>query len=196
MASQDLIASERKGLLDRCVEREPREDISWGPAGNLGWSWETLRTGSFEETKPEAEGVQRPPRDAQARHARPNLHGMCAVTVLSTLAPSFLVEVQLIYNTVPVSAAQQSDSIIHIWIFFFNILFHYGLSQEIRYRSPCYPVGPCLSILNVSLHQLTPNSQSILLLRWPPHPRLSNHKSVLYVWVCFCFVDKFICAIF
>ena len=34
--------------------------------------------------------------------------------------------------------------------FFFYILFHYGLSQEIGYSSLCYTVGPyCLSILNV-----------------------------------------------
>ena len=34
--------------------------------------------------------------------------------------------------------------------YFFNILFHYGLPQEIGYSSLCYTVGPwCLSILNV-----------------------------------------------
>ena len=36
MASQDLIASERKGLLDCCMEHEPWEDISWGPVRKLG----------------------------------------------------------------------------------------------------------------------------------------------------------------
>ena len=33
---------------------------------------------------------------------------------------------------------------------FLNILFHYGLSQEIGYSSLCYTIGPCcLFILNV-----------------------------------------------
>ena len=40
------------------------------------------------------------------------------------------IEVELIYNVVPISAVQQSDSVIHIETFFFYILFHYGLSQQ------------------------------------------------------------------
>ena len=36
---------------------------------------------------------------------------------------------------------------------FFNILFHYGLSQEIGYSSLCYTVGPCcLSILYIKVY--------------------------------------------
>ena len=31
----------------------------------------------------------------------------------------------------------------------FYILFYYGLSQDIRYSSPCYIVRPCLPILNI-----------------------------------------------
>ena len=39
------------------------------------------------------------------------------------------IEVQLIYNVVLISAVQQSDSIIHMYALFFNILLsHYGLS--------------------------------------------------------------------
>ena len=37
------------------------------------------------------------------------------------------IEVELIYNVVLISAVQQSDSVIHIYILF-HILFHYGLS--------------------------------------------------------------------
>ena len=51
------------------------------------------------------------------------------------------------YSIVLISALEQSDSVIHTFVFFY-ILFHYGLSQEIGYSSPCYTVGPCLSILN------------------------------------------------
>ena len=37
--------------------------------------------------------------------------------------------------------------------FFFYILFHYGLSQDIKYCSLCYIVGPCcLSILYIMVY--------------------------------------------
>ena len=44
----------------------------------------------------------------------------------------FSIEVQLINNAVLISAVQQSDSVIHIYILF-PILFHYGLLQEIEW---------------------------------------------------------------
>ena len=66
----------------------------------------------------------------------------------------FFIEVQLIYNVVPVSAIQQTDPVLHIYTFFFNILFHHGLSQETGYSSLCYTVGTCfldiLSFLSIS----------------------------------------------
>ena len=34
-----------------------------------------------------------------------------------------------------ISAIQQDDSVIHIYAFFFVVLFHYGLSQDIEYSS-------------------------------------------------------------
>ena len=53
------------------------------------------------------------------------------------------------YNVVLVSAARQSDSIIHVGILS-HVLFHYGLSQDIEYSSQCYTVGPCcLSTLHI-----------------------------------------------
>ena len=61
---------------------------------------------------------------------------------------SFLIEVSLIYNGMLISAVQRSDSVIHMGTFFFKILFHYGLLQDIEYRFVCCKVGPCwLSIL-------------------------------------------------
>ena len=43
-----------------------------------------------------------------------------------------------------ISAKQQSDSDIYIYIYTFKkILFHYGLSQDTEYSSLCYTVGPC-----------------------------------------------------
>ena len=41
----------------------------------------------------------------------------------------------MIYNVVPVSTVQQNDTVL------FYILFHHGLSQEIRYCSLCPTVG-------------------------------------------------------
>ena len=37
-----------------------------------------------------------------------------------------------------ISAVQQSDSVTHIYTFKKNILFPYGLSQDIEYSSLCY----------------------------------------------------------
>ena len=41
-----------------------------------------------------------------------------------------------------ISVVQQNDSVIHMYILF-HILFHYDLSQDIEYSSPCCIVGPC-----------------------------------------------------
>ena len=62
-----------------------------------------------------------------------------------------VIEVQLIYNVVLISATQKSVTHTHIYIYIlFHIIFHYGLSQDIDYSSQCYTVGPCyLSILYI-----------------------------------------------
>ena len=61
----------------------------------------------------------------------------------------------------------------------FNILFHYGLSQDVGYRSLGYTVRPCcLSVLYIiaSIYWFQIPNPSFL------HPlHFSNHKSVLYV---------------
>ena len=46
----------------------------------------------------------------------------------------FFVEVESIYNVVLISAVQQSDSVMHIYILV-HILFHYGLSLHLAYCS-------------------------------------------------------------
>ena len=44
-----------------------------------------------------------------------------------------------VYNVVLISAVQQSDSVIYVYIYIlFHVLFCYGLSQDIEYTSPCY----------------------------------------------------------
>ena len=70
-----------------------------------------------------------------------------------------------------ISAVQKSDLVIHIYTFFFPILFHCGLFHEIRYSSLCYTVGPCcLSILNVlvCIYQPQTRSPSLSLPPWQP----------------------------
>ena len=60
----------------------------------------------------------------------------------------FLFEYKLIYNVVLVSDVQQSDSLMHIYMYIyipFHILFHYSLAQDTEYSSLCYTVAqyPC-----------------------------------------------------
>ena len=79
---------------------------------------------------------------------------------------------------------------LYIYDILFHILFHYGLSQDVEYSSLCYTGRPCLSVLKMSLHLLTSNSQSI------PPPLLTHFATTSLVSVYFCFVDKFIYVIF
>ena len=63
---------------------------------------------------------------------------------------NFFMEVQLIYNVVLISAVQQSDSVIHIYTFFFKILLSIMVYHSILNIVPCAIVGPCcLSILYI-----------------------------------------------
>ena len=57
-----------------------------------------------------------------------------------TIGTFFSIEVQLIYNVVLVSGVPQSDSVMHIYIFF-QVIFHYRSLQDIEYSSLCYTVN-------------------------------------------------------
>ena len=50
------------------------------------------------------------------------------------------------YSAMLIYTVQQCDSVIHINAFFFHILCHYGLSQNIEYSSLCSTIGPCCSL--------------------------------------------------
>ena len=104
------------------------------------------------------------------------------------------IEVELIY-TVNSCCTAKWLSYTHIYILFFNILFHSGLSQDISYNSLCCRVGPCcLSILHILVYIYQP--------QLPVHPfstptPLVKHKSDLYICEpIFCCEDRFICAVF
>ena len=45
------------------------------------------------------------------------------------------------------------------------------------------------------IQQFASANPTLPVLPSPSHP-VGNHKSVLSVYECFCFVDRFICAIF
>ena len=65
----------------------------------------------------------------------------------------------MIYNVVLISAVQQTDSVLYICVcvyihILFHFLFHYGLSQVIKYSSLCYTVGLCLSTVLTSKTQV------------------------------------------
>ena len=75
-------------------------------------------------------------------------------------------------------------------MFFFYILSHCRLLQNIEYSFLCYTVGPLLIIYFIySNVYFNPN----LIYPFPVLP-FGNHK-FLCLWVYFCFVNKFICII-
>ena len=88
------------------------------------------------------------------------------------------------WRIVDLQCCAESDSVLHLYAFFLYIFFffHDGLSQEIGYSSLCYTVAPCLSILNVV----------VCIYPIHPSPSLLTATSLISVWVCFCFVDRFI----
>ena len=84
------------------------------------------------------------------------------------------------------------SKVIQLYACFFNILFHYSLSCG--YSSLCSMVGRCyLSILHIKAYVCQPQPSS------PSPPFLSPWRPAacsLCLWVCFCFVDMFVCVIF
>ena len=49
----------------------------------------------------------------------------------------------MISNVVTVSGVQTSDSVIHIYVSVYQILFPFRLLHNIEQSSLCYTVGPC-----------------------------------------------------
>ena len=95
-----------------------------------------------------------------------------------------------------ISAVQQSDSVIHTGTFFFKILFHYGLLQDIEYSSLCCTAGLCcLSILNIIVCICESETPSPSLLH--PSPRLATTSvfslsvSLFLFWRIGSFVSYF-----
>ena len=102
----------------------------------------------------------------------------------------------IVNNVVLVSGAQQSDSVTHIHIsILFQIFFPFRLLQNIEQSSLCCTVGLCwLSILNIAVCTCQSRIPSLSLPTLPS--LLVTIVCSLSLWVCFCFVNKFICIIF
>ena len=84
------------------------------------------------------------------------------------------------------SKVTQSYTYIHS---LFYIIFHPGVSQETGYSYLCCAVGcHCLSILNVIVCIYWPQ----VLIHPTPSPLPLGNTSLFSLWVCFCFVDRFI----
>ena len=89
------------------------------------------------------------------------------------------------------SAARHSGPVLHIYVFFFHALLHYGISQDIHHGSPCRPVGPsCFSILCGEV--------CICSARTPllpsPRPFLTTTMSLFFPWVRFYFALAQTCS--
>ena len=84
----------------------------------------------------------------------------------------------------------KSDPVIHVYIHSFSHI----LSCSITMIGYSLCAGPHLLIHSKcnSLHLLTPNSQSIPL---SPPPLWQSQVCSPCLWVCFCSVDRLICAI-
>ena len=93
-----------------------------------------------------------------------------------------------------------TQSYIYICIYihthsFSHIIFHYDQSQEPGYSSLCCNSRTWLLIRSIcnNLHLPTPTFQPIPLLSSPPW---QSQVCSPCLWLCFCSVDMFICAIF
>ena len=77
----------------------------------------------------------------------------------------------------------------HTHIYSFSYSFLLRFPKGVEYSSLCFSAWLCcLTTLCSTLHPLIPSAQSL-----PPQPPLplGNHKSVLCLWVCFYFTDRF-----
>jgi len=88
---------------------------------------------------------------------------------------------------------------IHIYMYvcvciyiYINTHFYFGLSQHIEYSSLCNTVGPCCLFIPYILSWIcwsqTPNPS----LPYTPSHLATIQVCLLCLWVCFCFIDKFI----
>ena len=89
-----------------------------------------------------------------------------------------------------ISSVQRSGSGIHMYTFFFIIsIMAY---HDIEYSSLCYTLGPCPSILHVIVCTCQSQTPTPSL----PHPSSfpATTSLLLCLWVCFCFIDRFVCV--
>ena len=81
----------------------------------------------------------------------------------------------------------------YVYIYYIYILFNYGSSQDIEYSSPCYYSRTLLIIHYIydSLHLLI---RKLPIFLSPTHS-VPWQSQVCSLWLRFCFVDRFLCAL-
>ena len=125
---------------------------------------------------------------------RPASHGQSCLRCTGFNCYLFLLsEVQLLYNILLISAVQQSDSIMHVYInaFFLCIciLFHCSWLQNIEYSSLCYTQdlavhGCCTYMLSAANPSLPLHTSPV---RPPGQPPVSSLCPESPSWWCILF---------
>ena len=109
---------------------------------------------------------------------------------------TFLKKLFLYWTVVDLQCCVGFSKVIQLYMYmclFFFRFFPYRSAQNIEQNSLCYTVGPCwLSILYRAVF-VNPT-----LPIYPSSPSFpyDNHVYFLSLWVCFCFINKFICILF
>ena len=153
---------------DATQQQQPQQSVFWAlsqaPSTHSFSEWSPLSSGLFSCLHGGWVTVLRPNWRLSGETRFVSGHYDCRVSDccgfssrhLSCLGHSFLffflsfllIEVQLMYSIVLVSGVQQGDSVVYMYSF--QIIFHYKLLQGIEYFSLCCTVNPChLSILYV-----------------------------------------------
>ena len=97
------------------------------------------------------------------------------------------IEVQLIYDVVLVSSAQQSDSVTHVYIsILFQILFHYSLLQDIEYSSVLYSRSLLFTYFIYSRVYMLSQTPNLSPVPAPPSPFVTLVSSISVGLFLFC----------
>lgn len=98
----------------------------------------------------------------------------------------FKIEVSLIYNVVPISVVQQSNSVVCIYTLFSYILFHYALSEDIIFPCAVYSRTCCMPVPNVIVCTCQPQTPSVPTSPSPP----LLHFLTLSSWALACAIPS------
>ena len=158
------------------------------------WAQSTASSPQLWNPRPQAISTFRTsPQPPMLRY--PWLSPLCTLSwdfTVSNLVLNFISE--LIYNVMLVPGVQQNDSVTHIHVsILFQITFPFKLLQSLG-RVPCVTLYVLIlfHFICSSVYVSVPNSQS-----FPPHLSFSHLVHIkFWLWICFHFVNKYICVNF